>query len=483
MKITEDFIRSVSINDSAMKNGQDLVKKGKFISLSIDEDNVFIAGSCQGSGKTPYTCSADFINEESPVFRCSCPSRQIPCKHVMGLLYARAMEKSFETAPVPDDILAKREKKEVAAVKKKEKVEKLEQAAALGPAEKSAAWKRNAIKKIDTQLTGISEVEKILVNMVQGGLGAMDAKTISSFLALVKGLDAWYIPGLQNEMNELLGLLKSSKDGNWTGKVNQICSLQTLVSRSRDYLEKKKETPEVLDTQTEIEELIGHAWKLEELAQHKLFEDNVKLAELAFHVITEPDKQQWVDESFCISLTSGRVFRVVNYRPFKAAKYIKELDSTQAVVLVPRLFIYPAQALNPRVRWESNTFEDLTPEHLKIIRSFAMSDFAEVLKAVKNQLKNLLVSRNPAVFVKCASLKAIEDRGGLYEARDEKGAAITLRPNSYSGLNFMHLLDDLTIDEVQNACLLLLFDNNVEDGILSASVLCVVTDTRIIRLV
>ncbi len=41
-------------------------------------------GACRGSGATPYSVAVD-VSE--PTYRCSCPSRKFPCKHVLGLLY------------------------------------------------------------------------------------------------------------------------------------------------------------------------------------------------------------------------------------------------------------------------------------------------------------------------------------------------------------------------------------------------------------
>ncbi|HEX2312242.1 MAG TPA: SWIM zinc finger family protein [Thermomonospora sp.] len=46
-----------------------------------DEQSVW--GLCQGSGRSVYQACVDLAE---PAFRCSCPSRKIPCKHVLGLL-------------------------------------------------------------------------------------------------------------------------------------------------------------------------------------------------------------------------------------------------------------------------------------------------------------------------------------------------------------------------------------------------------------
>jgi hypothetical protein len=112
VNITEEFINSVAPNQNAITNGLGLVKKNSFISLNISEDKTVLFGECKGSGSSIYITSADFINPESPVFRCSCPSRQFPCKHSIGLLFAYTNGKSFETAEIPLDILQKREKLE-----------------------------------------------------------------------------------------------------------------------------------------------------------------------------------------------------------------------------------------------------------------------------------------------------------------------------------------------------------------------------------
>ena len=45
--------------------------------------DTLVWGKCQGSGKAPYQVSVDLTE---PAFRCSCPSRKLPCKHGLALL-------------------------------------------------------------------------------------------------------------------------------------------------------------------------------------------------------------------------------------------------------------------------------------------------------------------------------------------------------------------------------------------------------------
>lgn len=88
IEISETWIDSQAPNSAAIKNGHDLIKKGEFTTLHHSDDQQVLFGTCAGSGKTPYVPSVDFVIPDKPVMRCSCPSRQIPCKHVLGLLYA-----------------------------------------------------------------------------------------------------------------------------------------------------------------------------------------------------------------------------------------------------------------------------------------------------------------------------------------------------------------------------------------------------------
>src|SRR5436309_185831 len=110
ISIDEGYVESAAPNSDAMKNGRGLVVKGKFLNLHTDADETILFGQCQGSGKVPYQCSSDFARPDQPTHRCSCPSRQFPCKHCLGLMYAYVQKKAFTTAAVPVDLQEKREK-------------------------------------------------------------------------------------------------------------------------------------------------------------------------------------------------------------------------------------------------------------------------------------------------------------------------------------------------------------------------------------
>ena len=111
-KLEESRILAMAPNASAISNAKKLCDKGAFLKLWRSVDDTLYMGECKGSGKSNYTVSVDFIDEENPVTRCTCPSRQFPCKHGLALLFEILKGKKFEECEIPEDILAKREKKE-----------------------------------------------------------------------------------------------------------------------------------------------------------------------------------------------------------------------------------------------------------------------------------------------------------------------------------------------------------------------------------
>ncbi|MCL2814973.1 MAG: SWIM zinc finger family protein [Oscillospiraceae bacterium] len=485
MKITKEFISSVSLNDTVFKNGADLAKKKNFKNLAVDKDKTYISGECFGSGKNPYICSVDFILEDSPVFRCSCPSRQIPCKHVVGLLWAYMEGHSFFITTIPEEILAKRENKQERVKKAKEKLESAEKDDSAK--EKSSAWIKSAVKKIEAQLAGIEEAKKILFDFAQSGFGSVDSKIIANYVGIVKQLDSYFIPGIQSEITDLFAIAgsciseKDKSDNLWhMAAAEKLCRIYTLLEKSREYLENKKSAPDKPDIKSEIEELIGYAWKLEELSQYGLFETDAKLLQLCFHVRQEDDKKQFVEEGYYVSLNSGNIYKTLNYRPYKAVKYIKEEDSVFDVLNIPKLYIYPGSSINPRVRWDEFSFEAVTSDICRSVLAFAKRDYQEVIKSVKNQLKNLFLLPHPAVLLNFE--KIIKADGGDYVIYSG-GNSIRLKKSGYFIHSFAFLLDSQLDSAPKKRAVLAVFDNDIKSGELFAQPVALVTDEKIARLV
>lgn len=477
IKITEEFINSVAPNNSAVQNGLGLVKKNSFVKLFKSQDETIIFGECSGSGKNNYITSADFIAPEAPVFRCTCPSRQIPCKHALGLMYAYIKDKDFEVAEIPEDVLSKREKIEKKEVKKKEVTESGK------PATPKKVNKSALSKKIKSQIEGLELAEKISKDILRSGLGAMDAKAIQMLEEQAKQLGNYFLPGVQVLLRRIISYLSSKqKEEIYTTAFNEIIALASLAKKGKDYLTKRLEDPELtIDSKTNLEETLGHAWLLEELRTANLIEENVELVQLFFTSLTSEERKEYVDYGLWLNLHTGKLNAALGYRPFKAAKYMKEEDSFFSVLQAKELYTYPGEDMSPRVRWEDFTIRDITKEDYKAIKNFARKSYADVIKEVKNQLKNTLSDKHPEVLLAYSKLGKIENN---FVIEDASGKRLLLEDNfTDTGKAACDLLPLLNPEVFSNQAILVRFDCDLDNGKLFAEPLSIVTDSEIIRLV
>src|SRR5215471_12887714 len=156
MQIDEAYADSQAPNAGAIKNARGVVLKRKLVGLFHSPDGTLLFGDCKGSGAENYQPSADFADPAKPVFRCTCPSRQFPCKHSLALLYAHAQGAKFVQKEVPADISEKRSKVQQRAEKKKEEAEK--------PHKVNLPALR---KKIQAQLEGINLLESLTFDLIK----------------------------------------------------------------------------------------------------------------------------------------------------------------------------------------------------------------------------------------------------------------------------------------------------------------------------
>ena len=488
MNITEDFIIHFTGNSSTVSNGKDLVKKGSFQTLHVSEDETLIFGTCKGSGSKPYECSVDFIDSEKPVPRCSCPSRQIPCKHIAGLLYCKVQGKAFTTEAIPEDISAKRAK----AKDREEKKEQKETAPAdpKKAARSKAASESAKSKKYNAQLEGIALAEKILHNIVLAGLHSIDKKNMKLYMDQVKELGSYYIEGIQASLTDLLlEAEEAQKNQDFVQVVGSLNYVYALLKRSRthtenkiaDYEASKQENPPAPTAQdailnSSIEEQMGYAWKLTELNEIGRVIENARLIQVGFDVINDTAKKQFEDRGIWLSLNNGEIYLSKNFRPYKALKYVKEDDSFFPLLTTSELYIYPGDK-NPRARWEKSDQREITPQDLEEARKAGKGDFADVIKSVKNQIKSPLSDKNPIFPLRFTKL-GLESVDGedIICVFDEKGAKIPLKIDMFG-----FLLKHLAREQAEGGTLICRFDQDMKTDILWGVPVALITQETVLR--
>ena len=84
--LTSDQVLALAPDAASAKAGAALATARQWERVGADGDRA-VWGECRGSGAQPYQTRVDL---DGPAYRCSCPSRKIPCKHVLGLLLLHA---------------------------------------------------------------------------------------------------------------------------------------------------------------------------------------------------------------------------------------------------------------------------------------------------------------------------------------------------------------------------------------------------------
>jgi len=476
--LDEATVDAAAPNADAGKNGRGLVLKKKFNSFSISADGDLLFGECQGSGKVPYSCSADFARPDQPTYRCNCPSRQFPCKHCLGLMYAYAQQKPFATAEVPPDLQAKREKLQGRVEKKAVEATKPKQVNTAALA-----------KKVKVQLEGIDTLEKLTHDLIRIGIGNMNAKLASQMEEQAKRLGDVYLPGARAALYGYTQLF-ANEDGKfesaaasemvYTEALDRLGRLHAIIKQGRAYLTKQLEDPTLaVPTDTAIAAWLGHAWQLADLKAAGLVEPDAELVQLAFNSHYDSARQEFIDTGIWMTLNNGKIRVTQTLRPLKAVKHIKSEDSFSAVAQVKELCVYPGSG-NPRIRWDGMTQRALEPKDLQTVRKHGRTDFAATAKEVKGALKAALADRTPIFALNFKTLGKVGDE---YVIEDAKGERLVLTDTGMAeepaSCGMLPLLPKGTF---AGQTLIARFRHDLDTRQLRVKPLSIVTESAVIRL-
>lgn len=481
MKIDEAYADSQAPNAGAIKNARLVVLKRKLVGLFRSSDGTLLFGDCKGSGAENYRPSADFADPAKPVFRCTCPSRQFPCKHSLALLYACAQGAKFSEKDVPAEIAEKRSKIQHRAEKKKEEAEKPHKV-------NTSALK----KKIQTQLGGLELLESLVNDLVRAGLGTLNAKSARQVEEQAKQLGDAYLPGAQSALHALTGLfyrsqisseaeLKASeRERIYSAALDQLNRLHSLCKQGRKYLQTRLDDSELKpETETDIAAWLGHAWQLRELKDAGLVQTNIELLQLAFNSHDDWTRQEFVETGVWLNLQTGAVQLTRNYRPYRAARFIREDDSCFHIMVCPELCVYPGN-LNPRVRWEASEPRPATKADFARAREYASPDLKSIVKAVKTQLRTPLGDRHPLALVR---YRRLGRAGDAVIVEDPTGERLVLADDHQDGEpDTLPLLAMLANPLRSDKAMVLRFHHDLDSQRLRAKPLSILTGEEIVRL-
>ena len=418
--LTKAMVEQMAVNDSAFSNGRKLAEKGSFSNLKKTQDGKLHWGLCKGSGKTPYETSVDTSDEtKMPVCRCSCPSRQFPCKHGIALMLLMADGAEFEEDSLPEELAEKKAKAEEREMKKAAKADK--------PKKKTAASVKAAEKKAEKQLEGLLMARKMVDELMAAGLATLSGTSRSKFTDLATELYNYGLPGPQlifNRIAESMEILEhgdeEEKRDAYANAIRHLIKLNTIIKKGTAFLEKKMADSEFGGGDDALFEELGGIWKLDELERINSLKENARLIELSFETVDDKVKGETIEKSWCADLDTKEICVVVNMVPKKARAKLKSSDSCFEMILVPKMYKYPGTS---RVRWDSFSTRPVTDEDRLALAGCAEESFSAAEKKFKNHIKNTLHEKELAMILPLSKIGKVGD--GLF-IDDGKGGRIQI---------------------------------------------------------
>lgn len=491
--LTEQQIAALAPNENALSNGRGISRSGDFSQLGRSADGTFYQGECRGSGSKPYITSADFSEGATPVLRCTCPSRQHPCKHCLALLFEILEGKPFAEMEIPQDILKKRARRGGKAAETADEAgdgKETKKIAAKKASKKNATTTAAQAKKLRTQLEGLEKTEALVRSIMDGGLGSLNGAMLETCRNLAKELENHYLPGPRRLIRRLV-LDAEAREARGDDQANDrmlgtLEKLWALIRKSRQYLEEKLAGGVVERDASPLFEELGGVWKFSELEELGLTRENVRLVQLAFWVRQDDAREEFVDTACWADLDKGGIVMTYGYRPFALKKRLKEEDSTFGVAHAPKIVCYPGEG-NPRVRWESADIQPVSEADRRRLRELAAPALAPEVRAAKDLLKNPLCE--PPLF-RLLRFARIGKVGESFVLVDPQGDTILLEdmPGLEGGISselagstaWLPLLPDAALWEDQSLLGAIWYD--AAAGRMKMQPLSIVTDRAIARL-
>lgn len=438
IEITKEYINEISFNDNSFKNGQMISLKKRVINPRITEDKNLIYCECMGSGNKNYKTSADFLNKDNPIFRCNCPSREIPCKHISALLFHYSENKDlFKIGDIPEDITSKRSKIKKSKEKKETKA-------------KPKINKQAFNKKMIMQLEGVNIVDKFLNEILFFGISSISIQQILAYRGVLKDIEGYYLPLHKIKMEIILDMMNSSyidttvdKESYYIDIIKQVIILADINKKAKKTLERAIENNEILDISNAKKfSYMGHIWKQTELKLLGFCKENTNLLNLCTYRYNDDIKKERITVGSYLDSEDGQIYSKINMIPYKALKKAKIENMIEGKILVDNLVIYP-NGFNKRVNWSSAISENISQDDIDKIRSYAKYDYKELINEIKKEIKNINLEQSLTALVYYDEIIKIGDD---YVIQNNDGEHLILedrKRNSVSDIKYTFNPDEL----------------------------------------
>ena len=219
---TAEQVIALAADASSVIAGRALAVSHRWTAAGASTRPPAVWGQCAGPGRAPYQTIVDLGR---PAYRCSCPSRKLPCKHAIALLLLWADEQVPEQAE-PDVAAAAWLATRAERRQRADSAQKGD-----GPADPVAAVKR-AEQRAARVAAGVNELRQWLGDCARTGLAGWDRAGYGPADAVAARLVDAQAPGLANWVRNLPGVAASG-DG-WPNRLLTELALLHLLTAAHE---------------------------------------------------------------------------------------------------------------------------------------------------------------------------------------------------------------------------------------------------------
>ncbi|HVX11122.1 MAG TPA: SWIM zinc finger family protein [Pirellulales bacterium] len=200
MEFSIDQVLGMAPDASSAAAGRKLAAVKSWQNLGRSAEAIW--GECQGSAVYQVRCSLADLS-----YKCSCPSRKFPCKHVLGLLLvATGTPSALNEGEPPDWVVEWLGKREAAARQRETR-----RANAGAPVDAAAQAKR-AEKRSERVAAGVEQLQRWLSDLARNGLAALETQPASFWEAEAARLVDAQAPGLAGRIRGLASVPRATPD-------------------------------------------------------------------------------------------------------------------------------------------------------------------------------------------------------------------------------------------------------------------------------
>lgn len=309
-------VLALASDPASAKAGQSVARTQKWSSAGSSARALW--GLCQGSGGSKsYQTTIDLAG---PAFRCSCPSRKVPCKHALGLLLLWSADE-VRPGDEPDWVSGWLTDRETRAAKPAPEKP--------GEVADPLAAQQRANRRAERVASGVAELDSWLADQVRRGLGGFEQRGYGELSRLAARMVDAQAPGLAGAVRRAAGVV--GRGHGWPGELLEELSLIHLTVSAHARLADLP--PALADT---VQSRIG--WTVETarvLADGEKVEDDW----LVLGRVIEPDDRLTVRRLWLRGESSRRLALILNFAA--AGRQLDPLPARPGELVPGVLSFYP----------------------------------------------------------------------------------------------------------------------------------------------